>query len=150
MQKIKRLQNSSGMSKPSKNDHDMKPLMTCAENVKRPFKPSFRKLRFSSAAIQNRSSTNLEGTIHALTAYANAPVAFKPRVVRTHFSPIRWLCKSQPYFTIPCTTGIIDEKARLPNVAALSGRRNGSLKRGWNVNTEHAIASAKDWEKKSY
>jgi hypothetical protein len=38
--------------------------------------------------------------------------------------------------------GIIDEKARLPKMAARSGRRKGSLNRGWNVTIEHAIANA--------
>jgi hypothetical protein len=37
---------------------------------------------------------------------------------------------------------MIDENARLPKVAARSGRRKGSLNRGCNVTIEHAMANA--------
>jgi hypothetical protein len=80
-----------------------------------------------------------------LIAYAAAPKVFSPNVTKTHLRPIRWLCSAQPYLTIPWITGMIDEKARLPKVAARSGRRNGLLNRGWNVTIEHATAKADNW-----
>jgi len=43
---------------------------------------------------------------------------------------------------IPWIIGMIEEKARLPKVTARSGRRKGSLNRGWNVTIEHATANA--------
>jgi hypothetical protein len=36
--------------------------------------------------------------------------------------------------------GMIDEKAKLPKIAARSGRRKGSPNRGWKVMIEHDIA----------
>jgi hypothetical protein len=74
-----------------------------------------------------------------------APETFNTSVTRTHTTPIRCLWMSQPYLCSPCTTGTMVKIARLPKVAARTGRRYGSRNRGWKVANEHITAKTDDF-----
>lgn len=129
MQRVKCLQDSHCVCKCSKNDHNMKPLMTCTPNIKPLLKPPLRKLLLCQhfCPFNQNFITSLCAcrSIHTLTAYAPAPVIFKTSVTNTQFNPILGLCISHPYFTIPWMIGMSVASARLPKVAARRGRKKG-------------------------
>ena len=101
---------------------------------------------FNVSLLAFKSARNPKKVIHTLIAYAEAPKVLQHKVTRSHFRPILWLCTAHPYLENPWITGMMEENAKLPNVAARIGRRNGSLplNRGWNVTNEQASANAVD------
>ena len=145
MQKVKRLQHTSSISHSRKHDHNMQPLMTCTEDIESLPKPPLRELAKHQSANRHQQQLRLwtsKQELQYLNSVCSSSNVFKLRVTNTHFRPIRWLCRAQPYLITLWTIGMMDEKARLPKVAARKGRMKGSLNRGWKVRIEHAVANA--------
>ena len=126
---------------PGRQDHHMHDLMAGPKDIKPPRIPPLRKLHPPQLAYNPIVPITTKNPL-TLAAYAPAPMVFSTSVATIHRSAIRSACTAHPYLASPCTTGMKVVMASEPNVAARSGRRCGSLKRGWKVTTEQSRAKA--------
>lgn len=139
MNEVESLKHAFTIGESCQDHHDMEQLVTGTKDVEFPAMKSFRYLLQVSDCSVSVQYWKCIKKIPTFIAYREAPRTFKTGVMSTQEIPICWLCVSHPFSKIPCITGTVVKMARLPNVAALSGRRKGARKRGWKVDIEQRI-----------